>query len=310
MPRLARLQRFEQRAARIGEEIRVARRGPVLVGLPPGTLRPTPVFSNIEPYRRVYRAAQRYLRSSPIIIDAGNELRLKATSRLYEQWVFLQICAALQSTGLKGESPEQIVTRIERSRRFVLDLQRGTSVTYATSDARLVRVRYEPYVFGRIFAVRHGHSVYRGVRGDTPWSPDVLIEVLSGLEPPRVEYAVVIDAKYARQITDRHWEGINKYRQIRATADDRQIVRQLWLVWPGLPEAIVTIDPAITWTETGPDRPIDEGIDGMLAAAPPECDTLEDEDSLASDMAVSPIVLQFVRGLLVFLGLGPASRMS
>jgi hypothetical protein len=41
----------------------------------------------------------------------------------------------------------------------------------------------------------------------------------------------------------------------------------------------------------------------MLAASPPACDSLEDEDSLASEMAVSPIVLQFMKGLLAFLGL-------
>ena len=60
-----------------------------------------------------------------------------------------------------------------------------------------------------------------------------------------------------------HWEGANKYRQIRATADDRQVVEQLWLAFPGLPEAIMPLDPAVTWTTTGPDRPLDEAVDGF-----------------------------------------------
>ena len=303
LPRLERLARLNARASDIAGELRAARRGALLHGVVAAPLRLTPVFSNVEPYRRVYRAAQRYLKSSPLIIDTGDELRVKATSRLYEQWVFLQICGAFRVAGLSGESLEQVVTRVERSRRYLLDLQRGTTVTYRAFGERLVRIRYEPYVFGRILASRNRDTIYRGVKGDTPWSPDILVEVLRGPEPLRVEYAVVVDAKYARSVTSRHWEGANKYRQIRATADDRQVVKQLWLAFPGLPEAIMPLDPAVTWTTTGPDRPLDEAVDGVLAMTPPDCDSLDDEDALASEGAVSPVAQQFVNGLLAFLGL-------
>lgn len=301
LPRLERLARLSTRATDIAAELRAARRGPLLSGVAAAPLRQTPVFSSVVPYRRVYLAAQRYLRSSPLIIDTGDELRVKATSRLYEQWVFLQICSAFRRAGLVGESLEQVVTRVERSRRYLLDLQRGTAVTYRAHGERRVRIRYEPYVFGRLLASQNRETIYRGVKGETPWSPDILIEFLRGPEPLRVEYAVVVDAKYARSISSRHWEVANKYRQIRSTADDRQVVKQLWLAFPGLPEAITPLDPAITWTATGPDRPLDEAVDGVLAMMPPECDSLEDEDMLASEGAVSPVAQQFVEGLLAFL---------
>jgi hypothetical protein len=43
-------------------------------------------------------------------------------------------------------------------------------------------------------------------------------------KPARVDYAIVIDAKYTSRINQRHQDGVRNYNEIRSTDNDRPVV--------------------------------------------------------------------------------------
>lgn len=106
----------------------------------------------------------------------------------------------------------------------------------------------------------------------------------------------MVDAKCSRRIGERHWDGVEKYLQIRALADDRPITRQVWLAFPGDTDDIRMRDAAVSWTQSGPDRPTDEHLFGTLALRPPDDDGDEGFESV-------PVALRFARGFLAYVGL-------
>jgi hypothetical protein len=308
VPRLQRLQDRLRRAHDLIVQLKRARRMEVLAKVHPTIdLTPTPVFSNVEPYRRIRHEMLKFLKTGLIIVEEGADERIKSTSRLYEQWVFLQLAAAFRQSGLTCSS-QQGILHSSRMFRFTLDLDRGARVTFSSRDGRAVILRYEPWVMPRSSAVQNRDTVYRGREGESAWSPDVLVEFISGPElvgePATVEYAVVIDAKYTRGIREHHWNDTTKYLEIRATATGRQIARQQWLVFPGddnqLDQKIVLRDSSIRWTENGPNSPRDENLQGTLALAPSRS---FDSSGIAGGWITKPeqAATSFVSGLLRFM---------
>lgn len=278
-------------------------------------LTPTPVFSNVEPYRRIRHEMLRFLKTGLIIVDEGTDERIKSTSRLYEQWVFLQLAAAFRLSGLTCSS-QQGILHSSRRFRFTLDLDRGARVTFSSRDGRAVILRYEPWVMPRASAVQNRDTVYRGRGGEAAWSPDVLVEFIGGPEhvgeAASVEYAVVIDAKYTRAIREYHWNDTTKYLEIRATATDRQVARQLWLAFPGdnnqSEQTIALRDSSIRWTENGPNCPRDETVQGILNLTPsPSLDS----NAVADGWITQPeeAATSFVNGLLRFMRFDVDSRL-
>jgi hypothetical protein len=81
-------------------------------------------------------------------------------------------------------------------------------------------------------------------------------------------YAVVLDSKYTPRITSAHWEKTAKYLEIRRTHDRRQVVRQLWLIAPGLPEHITCEDPAVVFSDHGPSCAPDEAVRFCMNVVP------------------------------------------
>ena len=79
-------------------------------------------------------------------------------------------------------------------------------VMLQAAGGRLVRIRYEPYVFGRDLAVSRGDTVFKGMAGNSTWSPDVLVEVLVLLDQaePRVQTAVPWSPPETSPVVE-HW---------------------------------------------------------------------------------------------------------
>jgi hypothetical protein len=172
-PRVERLVEAERRATALAEMATAVSARPYLRSATPalGPLR-TPVFDHVPAYRRVRAAAERLFRGSLMIAsDAGEAEQVKSTSRMYEQWVFLQLVAAFRGSGLRTESIHQIV-RSAGWQRYTLDLERGARVSFRVPDSDFVVVlRYEPWVFARETARARRESVYRGRTGAASVEP-------------------------------------------------------------------------------------------------------------------------------------------
>ena len=235
-PKMERLRQASLRAKYLEERIKSALRLGFLRGLS-GDLRASygPVFSNVVPYRRFRDEMMRYLGASLAILDEGVEERTKSTGRMYGQWIFLQTLAAFRACGMSPMSQEGLLTR-SRRHRFTIDLERETRVFFRCPDGRTLSIRYEPWIHPATLARSLHDTVYRGRSGENSWCPDVLIEVLTESndrsQPARLDYAIVVDAKYTSRITPRHQDGVRKYNEIRSTGDDRPVVKQVWLAYP------------------------------------------------------------------------------
>ena len=79
-------------------------------------------------------------------------------------------------------------------------------------------------------ARRVGDIFYHGRERDAAWSPDVLVTMQAVTD--QEASAIVVDAKYTRDVKDEHWQGVRKYMQIRRLADDGFPVRQVWIAAP------------------------------------------------------------------------------
>lgn len=300
-PRIRRLEEACSRAEGLQKKILAAAGLPFLAGLTPWLRQPiSPVFDNVAPYRRIRHEMLRYLNSALVTVEEAGRERIKSTSKMFEQWVFLQLASAFRESGLYTEGHEGLVQR-SSERSYTVNIERGARVTFRSLDGRIISLRYEPWILPFVTAKERRETVYRRTSGDTPWSPDVLIEFLMlGDDPdqiPQVEYAVVIDAKYARRIAEYHWDKTTKYLEIRATRNSRQVVKQLWLAQPGEPD-IFCKDSAIAWSSVGPNCPHDETVQGVLSFQPVVESASGEQATTLKPVAV---VQEFVNGLLSYL---------
>jgi hypothetical protein len=304
-PRVERLRDAWARARRLGRRLAQAQSLELFRGVAPRFALPaTPVFEHVRPYRRIRDDFRRYLRSSLILLEDAFGEGLKSTQRLYEQWVFFQLAAAFRGAGLRCVRQDGLFHRARRL-CFTLDVDRGARMTFLAPDGRAVVLRFEPWVLPLATARQRRDTVYRGTRGESPWSPDVLIEFLDHVPaagaPADVSYAVVVDAKYTGRIQERHWADTRKYLEIRATQNRRQVVKQLWLAYPTEREQIVPEDSAITWTDQGPDCGPDEILQGRLGLLPATSEPAEAADAPGWIGTPESVGQAFVDGLLAFL---------
>jgi len=310
MPRLARLRQAARATQSLKAEIQSARRLQFLKNIVPSLRFPnSPVFRYLAPYHALRQAVAQYLNESTITLDVGNDVRVKATQRLYEQWVFVQVASALRASGLRCQSESGLLGQRTRY-RFTLDIDRGTTLSFEDAIGRVVNIRYEPWIYSEATArQRRDAAVFQGEREDVAWSPDILLEfafvVPAGLI---VEHAIVIDAKYSRTINDRHWLDTTKYLQLRSMHDGRQIARQLWLAHPGeTTDPIRFRDSSVRWTSDGPSRPATETLLGIMELIPPdELDVGEAMEGWVEKP--SEVVLNWVSGLLGYFGYSPHDR--
>lgn len=298
LPKIERLRESIGQAHELAAQLRRATLSPLFRHLrPQAGPTDTPVFQHVDAYHRFGRRMRHYLTASLVVLEAGERERLKATSRLYEHWVFLRLAEAFRACGLCGDDLEGVVRRRGRH-RFVLDLDDDMALLFRVDSDRFVRLRYEPWILPVDAARRRGDTLCRGAGDSAPaWRPDVLVEFIDGGE---VAYAVVVDSKYSARIQDHHWLRVEKYTQIRTVVGLRQVVRQVWLAHPGENAGIHCRDTTVTWTAYGPDRPRDEIVLGDLGLRP-----VFDEAARAEaydEDEPSTVVREFAAGLLHYVG--------
>lgn len=298
LPKIERLRESIAQAHELAAQLRRAMLSPLFRHLrPQAGPTDTPVFQHVDAYHRFGRRMRHYLTASLVVLEAGERERLKATSRLYEHWVFLRLAEAFRGCGLCGDDVEGVVRRRGRH-RFVLDLDDDMALLFRADSDRFVRLRYEPWILPVEAARRRGDALCRGAGDSAPaWRPDVLVEFIDGGE---VAYAVVVDSKYSARIQDHHWLRVEKYTQIRTVVGLRQVVRQVWLAHPGENAGIHCRDTTVTWTAYGPDRPRDEIVLGDLGLRP-----VFDEAARAEaydEDEPSTVVREFAAGLLHYVG--------
>ena len=298
LPKIERLRESIAQANDLAAQIRRATRSPLFRHLQPqaGPIN-TPVFQHVDVYHRCGRRMRHYLTASLVVLEAGERERLKATSRLYEHWVFLRLAAAFRACGLCGDDLEGVVRRRGRH-RFVLDLDEDMVLLFHVEPGRFVRLRYEPWILPVEAARKRGDTLCRGAGDSAPaWKPDVLVEFIDSGE---VTYAVVVDSKYSARIQGHHWSRVEKYAQIRTVVGLRQVVRQVWLAHPGENAGIHCRDTTVTWTACGPDRPRDEIVLGELGLRPMLDEAVVPEAH--DDDEPSTVLREFASGLLRYVG--------
>lgn len=308
LPKIEKLRSAHRRACRLEKLVRSARRTSHLAGVSARfPFVDSPVFRNIEAYYRIRTLIQQYLSSSLIVLAEGQEERLKATNKLYEQWVLIQIASSLRFLGLSCESMEGMLNQVRRY-RYTLDIDRGARLTFTSASEWFVVVRYEPWIHPEYVARQSKDELFRGDKGRASWSPDILVEFCrkGGIDQEfagyTVEYAVVVDAKYARRIGEHHRRDVGKYHEIRSTSSRRQVVRQVWIAAPiqDCEAEILNWDSSVSWTEDGPSCGKDEHTGGVLALVPENHPSSVEEDHWLSNP--NETAVRFMKGLLKYVG--------
>ncbi len=307
LPRIEQLKLRLRKAREILSQLKEVRRHPLFHEVSPERWTSTSiVFQSVPAYRRIEDALIRYRRSSLVVVDDGTPEKVKATSRLYEQWCFLQIIAAVRYVGLKCINQSGVLHSVQKY-RFTLDIDRGAQVTFLGRDGRTLVVRFEPWIMPMTEAKHNRDSLYRGAKGTAAWSPDITIEFLAAPDASQhsanVDSVLVIDAKYSSAIREHHWTGTDKYLEIRAVRSGKQVVRQHWLAFPGdeskIPHGIVMRDPTISWSTSGPSCDQTETVQGVLALSPVLIGDLENQ--MQGWVQPTPTAVSFVTGILRFL---------
>lgn len=255
----------------------------------------TPVFENVPPYRRTWDLMRSYTEESAVIVGSEIGERVKATWKMYEQWLFFQLAAAIRTLGFRCEEEFNVLQRKSRY-RFTLDLDYGSRLSFRGRDGEIVSVTYQPKIFGYDVARHLGDTLFRGRSGQAPWTPDVIIEVFDREREPdkplRVLHALVIDAKYSRKPTSRHWDSVGKYSEIRATASKAAVVKQVWIAYPGNVPGIDPVDDWIKWGPEGVTASADETVRGAISLIPHTLKEPQAGDPISDEPA--PILLEFL----------------
>jgi hypothetical protein len=268
-----RIRRLQEAATRAEQSVMLAKamsdlpflRGvtPKLIAVHEGT------FQRNAEYLAVEFLIRRFLLKNSLLYE-GDELSAvtKLTSRLFEQWCYLSIVEAFRLCGLELQEWSDALRQNLRT-QFILDFDRGLAFEGEISADLRLRFRYEPWVLSQESAAKKSETLYRGPSSDVAWCPDIVIECLvrEG-DDWRTVYGIVLDCKYTAAVKSHHWNDTTKYLEIRSSKTKRQVVRQLWLIVPGLRPSIGSEDPAITFDGSGPSCEPDESVRFLLSVIP------------------------------------------
>ena len=253
----------------------------------------------------------------------GSRFMMKRSSRMYEQWVLVQLVAAFERAGVKMTSWDEIISR-NLDRQFGVDLGRNTLFSAPVAEGYEMTIRYEPWIVAR--DERHGHpeeTLCHFGQSKASWSPDIVIELVrcEG-DARRTVYAIALDAKYSRKPTREMRESVMKYAKIRTNEGryGRRVARQVWLVYPGevgrkrsffLDDEAMFFSGAtgVTYRDTEETVESAEQVFGEIVAMPGErSDASED----VSDVGVRPkqAFVEFASGTLSYLRSLAKSRPS
>lgn len=257
-------------------------------------------------YQRIATVILNYLRNGAHWGQLrGSEFVSKKSSRMYEQWALLQIVASFRLAGIRFKPFEDVV-RDSISRQFGFDFQRGTLFEAEFLPGWLIRIRYEPWILPYSKATIFPHeTLCLGGTSETPWSPDIVIELIKdGLSLDTV-YSVVIDAKYSRNPREEMRESVRKYIRIRSLSSKKQIVRQVWVLHLGKGESaegFVLDDDYYSFTKSGVVYGdscevvgIEEQVTGDMIVRPPNIDSIKADNE---DVSINRVFAEFAKALV------------
>ena len=262
IPRLQRLGMALVESRRVELMLKGMMNSPFLQGVKPQLIVPHGgLFQRTPEYQEIGKAICNFIASKGVWHD-GTESSVvtKLTSRLFEQWCFLQIVESFRNFGLPLKEWASVLNQ-EHQSKFIMDFERGLQFEVSLTSTLRLRLRYEPWILGQRAATQKGETLCRGTSDSVPWSPDIVLELMrEGESSLTTIYAIVMDCKYSRGLRERHWGDTLKYTQIRSTHTNRQIVRQLWLISVGTESSIESRDPHVKFDQNGPSSPPDETI--------------------------------------------------
>ena len=194
---------------------------------------------------------RRYLRRAGLVTEIGDDAAAKPIWRVFEQWTYFQLVGAVSRAGYRCVLHRSIFEPISGD-RFTVDLERNSALVFEVNSSFRVSLRYEPAILPLKAAKEHD-TLYRGNEASDAWQPDILIEVNAEnngfLE---LVYAAIVDAKYRLGMRRREdaLKNIVKYQQIRSTASNEQVVRQIWAAVPE-DAGLFPSDDTIAWSDRG-----------------------------------------------------------
>ncbi|MBO5940517.1 MAG: hypothetical protein J6R18_04915 [Kiritimatiellae bacterium] len=236
-------------------------------------------------YIEIANIILRYLKNGFNTGDTyGDGFMTKKTSRMYEQWVLIQIVTALERCGLEIETWDTVIRRCVNS-QFGLDFKKNTRFLAKLHGRYSVLVRYEPWILPRAMLAEHGEETlcHFGPQ-DSFWNPDFTIELLRRESDCfKTVYAIALDAKYSRRPSEEMRRGVLKYAKIRSVDGQHghQVARQVWLVYPGGEAAVQGV-----FTD-------DDSIEFLPSFGPVYADSDDRVDFceyVSGDVVVSPVV--------------------
>ena len=223
-PRRERLNSLQDVLHGLQARILTVRTGPPFAGIaagPPPAV--TPMTSPTQ--RRALRALRTVL---AVVRDAeAGGSYLKATSRLYEEWLFLRLAGVLARNARSPSPLRELIARIDEA-RYGAGLARATTLRFDLFDGRTAVLRFEPWVRTRPEARDHGDEICREDIAAAPLTPDLLLFLHSGSDVR----ATVIDAKYTSALKPVVWQRAERYFALRRTDTGRRIDTGVWLAAP------------------------------------------------------------------------------
>lgn len=266
-----------------------------------------------------------YLQSADIILKYlrdtshwggtfASGMMTKKSSRMYEQWVLVQLVAAFERAGVAMTSWDEIMAR-SVDRQFGFDLGRNTQFRAQLSPGYELVIRYEPWIVPKEDRAQHPEeTLCHFGKSSARWNPDIVIELVgvSGSARKTV-YAIALDAKYSKRPTVEMRNNILKYARIRTTDGryGRRVARQVWLVYPGLEnrrrpffiddEAMCFSSASgVMYRDTNDTVEPAEQVFGEIVAIPGE---RSDGEETPTDIGVSPrdVFVDFASGTLAYL---------
>ena len=187
-------------------------------------------FSSNIYYIHIAKIILRYLRSSYMWTPRqGAELKTKKSSRLYEQWVLLQLIFSFKKCGIELEDPENMINQFLNI-YYGYDIPENTSIQAPLNDQYKIVIRYEPLIKYKYITEESETLCHYNSNVNDWWRPDITIELQYN---NITTYLIVLDCKYSRQPHEQQVSNILKYRDIRSIHHTYPISKQLWMIYPG-----------------------------------------------------------------------------
>jgi len=186
-------------------------------------------------YRRIENIILHYLRDGYNWGGiSGADFMVKKTSKMYEQWVLVQLVSAFERQGIQMTTWDHVIEKCLSS-QFGLDFKTNTIFCGSLNERYCLVIRYQPWILPYKMAKDYpDETLCHFGSEDSFWSPDIVIEMRETSSLGRTIYAIAVDAKYTRHPSEKMRSSVLKYQKIRSCKGrSDQAVRQVWMVYTG-----------------------------------------------------------------------------